>query len=319
MLATLLSDIENDMDTRQLRYFAAIHEEGSLARAADRERVAVSALSRHLAILEAELGTMLFERLPRGVRPTASGVRLYEHARAILRAMQAATADIKDTESEIAGEITVGFAHSAVKAIGVPLMQEVSRAFPKLRLHLSEIFSGSTAQQLASSEVDVTLTYNPLPDSRFRFQPILEEEVVLVGRPEIVGGTDPIKFDELLNLPLIILRQGLNARAVMDDSSLLRRIEENAQFQMNSIAAIDGSLLSGIGCLIGTDFILKEHLDRGTLVSRPIVQPTLNRILFVGELSDRPPSFALEAIRQLCIDLTVDAVKSGRWKASLVI
>lgn len=307
------------MDSRQLRYFAAIYEEGSLARAADRERVAVSALSRHLANLEAELATPLFDRLPRGVQPTASGARLYEHARSILRSMKAASTDIKDMQNEVAGEISVGFAHSAVKAIGVQLMKHVSQAHPKLRLHFSEIFSGSTAQQLASSEVDLTLTYNPPPDPRFKFQPILEEEVILVGRPDIVGGSGPIRFEELLDLPLIILRQGLNARAVLDDPSLLRRIEENAQFQMNSIAAIDGSLLSGIGCLVGTEFILREHIEAGTLVTRPIVKPTLNRVLYVGELSDRPPTYALEAIRQLCIDLTLAAVKSKRWKATLLI
>ncbi|CTQ58253.1 MAG: LysR substrate-binding domain-containing protein [Roseibium album] len=305
------------MDSRQLRYFAAIFEEGALARAADRERVAVSALSRHLSNLEAELGTPLFERLPRGVRPTASGARLYEHARAILRSMQAASADIRDNANEVAGEISVGFAHSAVKAIGVPLVQRVSQAYPKLRLHLSEIFSGSTAQQLASSEVDLTLTYNQSPDSRFRFQPILEEELVLVGRPDVMGGTDAISFEALLELPLIILRQGLNTRAVMDDPSLLRRIEENAQFQINSIAAIGGSLLSGIGCLIGTEFILKEHIDAGTLVTRPIVRPKLSRALYIGELSDRPATFALEAVRQLCIELTVEAVEARQWKATL--
>lgn len=305
------------MDSRQLRYFAAIFEEGALAHAADRERVAVSALSRHLSNLEAELGTPLFERLPRGVRPTASGARLYEHARAILRSMQAASADIRDNANEVAGEISVGFAHSAVKAIGVPLVQRVSQAYPKLRLHLSEIFSGSTAQQLASSEVDLTLTYNQSPDSRFRFQPILEEELVLVGRPDVMGGTDAISFEALLELPLIILRQGLNTRAVMDDPSLLRRIEENAQFQINSIAAIGGSLLSGIGCLIGTEFILKEHIDAGTLVTRPIVRPKLSRALYIGELSDRPATFALEAVRQLCIELTVEAVEARQWKATL--
>ena len=306
------------MDSRQLRYFAAIHEEGSLARAADRERVAVSAVSRHLANLEAELGTPLFERLPRGVRPTASGSRLYEHARAILRSMEAASADIKDTGTEVAGEISVGFAHSAVKAIGVQLMQHVSHVYPKLRLHFSEIFSGSTAQQLASLEVDLTLTYNQLPDPRFRFQPILEEEVLLVGRPDIIGGCGPIAFEEALELPLIILRQGLNTRAVMDDSFLLRRIEESAQFQMNSITAIDGSLLSGIGCLIGTELIVREHIEAGTLVTRPIVKPTLSRMLHIGELSDRPATFAFEIIRQLCIDLTVEAVEKQRWNATLL-
>ncbi len=307
------------MDSRQLRYFATIYEEGSLTRAAERERVAVSALSRHLANLEAELGKPLFERLPRGVRPTASGVRLYEHARAILRSIQSAGADIRDNKTEIAGEITVGFSHSAVKAISLPLMQHVSQVYPKLRLHLSEIFSGATAQKLASSEVDLTLTYNPLPDPKFRFQPILEEEVILVGRPEIIRGIGPIKFDELLELPLIILSQGLNVRAMMNDASLLRRIEKSAQFQINSVAAIDGALLSGIGCLIGTKFLLQEHLERGTLISRPIVQPVLNRVLFIGELRDQPATFALEAIRQICIDLTIEAVKSDRWRASLIL
>lgn len=305
------------MDSRQLRYFAAIYEEGSLARAADRERVAVSALSRHLSLLEAELDTQLFERLPRGVRPTASGARLYEHARAILKSMQAASADVKETENEVAGEISVGFAHSAVKAIGVPLLQHVSLTYPKLRLHLSEIFSGSTAQQLVSSEVDITLSYNQLSDPKLRFQPILEEEVVLVGRPEIIGGIGPIMFEELLELPLIILRQGLNTRAVLDDPSLLRRLEEHAQFQVNSIAAIGGSLLSGIGCLIGTEFILREHIESGQLVTRPIIKPKLNRVLYVGELNERSPTFAFETIRRLCIEMTIEAVTSKQWKATL--
>ncbi|WP_461406436.1 LysR substrate-binding domain-containing protein [Falsiruegeria mediterranea] len=231
--------------------------------------------------------------------------------------MQAASADIRDAENEVAGEISVGFAHSAVKAIGVPLMQRVSQTYPKLRLHLSEIFSGSTTVQLASSEVDLTLTYNQLPDPRFRFQPILDEELVLVGRPDVVGGRGPISFDALLDLPLIILRQGLNTRAVMDDPSLLKRLEERAQFQINSIVAIGDSLLSGIGCLVGTEFILKDHIDTGKLVTRPIVKPKLNRTLYIGELSDRPATFAFEAVRQLCFELTVEAIETKRWSATL--
>lgn len=307
------------MDSRQLRYFAAIFEEGALARAADRERVAVSALSRHLSNLEAELGVPLFERLPRGVRPTASGARLYEHARAILRAMSTASIDVRDTKQEVAGEVSVGFAHSAIKAISVPLMQRVSQTYPKLRLHLSEIFSGSTTEQLSSSNVDLTLTYNQLSDSRFRFQPILEEEVLLVGRPDVLGGEGPISFEALLDLPLIILRQGVNTRAVMDDPSLLTRLEKSAQFQMNSIAAIAGSLVSGIGCIVGTEFLVKEQIEAGKLMSRPIIKPSLNRALYIGELSDRPNSFAQEAVRQLCIDLIIEAVQTQKWKAKLTL
>ena len=303
------------MDSRQLRYFAAIHEEGSLARAAERERVAVSALSRHLANLEAELGSRLFDREPRGVRPTGAGQRLYDHARAILRAMAAAEADLRDEGREVAGDVSVGMAYSAVKAIGVALMQRVLADYPKLKLSLSESLSGSTLLHLLASEVDLAMVYNPPQEPRLRAQPVLEERMVLVGRADLIGGEGPITFNEVLELPLFILRQGLSARALMDDDALLKKLEERAQFQMNSISAITGSLLAGIGCVIGTELMMQEHLESGALASRPIVTPELNRTLYICELADRPATFALETVRHLCVTLSLDAVASGRWQA----
>lgn len=307
------------MDSRQLRYFAAIHEEGSLARAAERERVAVSALSRHVANLEANLGSTLFEREPRGMRPTAAGIRLYEHARTILRAMDAAEADLRNEGREVAGEVSVGMAYSAVKAIGVTLMQRVLADYPKLKLSLSESLSGSTLLHLLSSEVDLALVYNPPSDPRLRVQPVLEEQMVLLGRADMIGGKEPITFDEMLELPLIILRQGLSARALIDDATLLKRLEERAQLQMNSVSAISGSLLAGIGCAIGTKLFMQEHLESGELAARSIVSPKLNRTLYMCEMRDRPATFALETIRQLCVNLSLEAVSSGRWEARVAL
>ncbi len=64
------------MDSRQLRYFAAIYDHGTLSSAAEHLRVAISALSHHLANLERELSAPLFVRKPRGMQPTAAGERL---------------------------------------------------------------------------------------------------------------------------------------------------------------------------------------------------------------------------------------------------
>lgn len=307
------------MDSRQLRYFSSIYEEGALARAAERERVAVSALSRHLSNLETELGTELFERKPRGVKPTAAGERLYEHARAILRAMSAAEADLRDEGRDVAGEVSVGMAYSAVKAIGVPLLRRVLEDYPRLRLSLSESLSGSTLLHLLSSEVDLALVYNPPADPRLRAQPVLEERMVLVGRADLVGNTEQsIRFADLLNLPLIILRQGLSARALIDDSALLKQLETRARLQMNSVSAIAGSLLEGIGCAIGTRLFMKEHIESGALVARPIIDPELSRTLYMCEIAERPATFAREAVRHLCIRLSLDAVSAGTWEARAV-
>tara|TARA_B100001093_G_scaffold508217_1_gene570013 strand:- start:175 stop:1101 length:927 start_codon:yes stop_codon:yes gene_type:complete len=303
------------MDSRQLRYFAAIHEEGSLARASERERVAISALSRHLANLEAEFSTVLFVREPRGMRSTAAGNRLYEHARGILRAMSAAEADLRNEGREVTGHIAIGMTHSTVKAIGMTLMQRVLTDYPKVRISLSENLSGSTLQHLMSSEVDLALVYNPPPDPRLRTQALLQEDMVLLGRHDVVGGDGPIRFNDMLKLPLFILRQGLSARALIDDTTLRKRLEEHARFQMDSVSAIADSLLAGIGCAIGTQLIMQEYLKANTLVARPIVSPKLVRTLYICEMADRPSTFALETIRKLCILFTLEAVSSGRWNA----
>ena len=305
------------MDSRQLRYFAAIYEAQSVSRAAEGLNIAASALSHHLNNLETELATSLFVRKPRGMQPTAAGERLYDHARGILRAIAAATDDLQEEGREVSGEISVGMSYSTVKAIGMDLMKTVISDYPKLRLSLTESLSGSTLVHLMASEIDMAVAYNPPNDPKLRSQPILEERMVCVGRPDIIGDSDgPLTFEEVLEFPLILLRQGLSARALLDDATLLKQLESRARLQMNSVQAISGCLVEGLGCIVGTRLFMRELLDQGKLHARPIVQPTLTRTLYLCEQADRPATFALEAVRQLIMKLIFDAMRTGRWDAS---
>lgn len=305
------------MDSRQLKYFYAIYEAQSISRAAEGLNIAASALSHHLSNLETELSTSLFVRKPRGMQPTAAGERLYSHARGILSAITAASNDLQEEGQEVSGEVSVGMSYSAVKAVGVDLMKKVMTEYPKIRLSLSESLSGSTLVHLMASEIDIAVVYNPPNDPRLRSQAVLEEEMVCVGHQDIIGKTNnPLKFQELLDLPLILLRQGLSARALLDDTALLKQLESRARLQMNSVQAISGCLLEGLGCIVGTRLFMQNLLDEGKLHARPITEPKLTRTLYVCELSDRPATFALETVRQLIMTQIFEAVGSGRWEAS---
>ena len=308
------------MDLRQLRYFTAIYEHGTLSHAAQQARVAVSALSHHLANLETELSAPLFVRKPRGLQPTAAGERLYTHAKSILKAMSAAERDIREAGGEISGDVSVGMAYSAVKAIGVTLARTILTQHPKLRLSLTESLSGSTLLYLTNAEVDLALVYNPPADPSQKVTPVLEERMVCVGAREIIGDTDdPITFTEILDLPIILLRQSLSARAIIDDASLLRRLESRAILQMNSVHAIGGSLIAGLGCVIGTKLFMHEHLQSGALHMRPIVEPEMSRTLYLCEIAGRPATFARETIRALILRLIDEAVHSGSWDARSLV
>ncbi|MCF8468570.1 MAG: LysR family transcriptional regulator [Sneathiella sp.] len=307
------------MDLRQLRYFVAIFESGTLSNAADKLRVAASALSHHLANLETELGVKLFDRKPRGMAPTAAGHRLHEHAKLILKTFAAAETDLREAGGEISGAVSIGMSYSAVKAIGVDLARRVLQEYPRLELALTESLSGATLVNLMASDVDIAIVYNPPSDPLLRTQPILEERLVLVGKREIIGEDEgPIAFDEVLKLPIILLRQGVSARAILDDANLLKKIENSAVLQMNSVHAIAGSLEAGLGCLIGTKLFMQDQIAKGTVHFRPIVEPELSRTLYMCELTSRPPTFALEAVRKLVLELIERAVSDGRWEANLV-
>ncbi|MEQ8346402.1 MAG: LysR family transcriptional regulator [Sneathiellaceae bacterium] len=304
------------MDRRQLRYFAAIYEHRNLSRAARACNVAQSALSHNLTNLEAGLGTALFRRQSRGMLPTAAGERLYQHAKGILRAMEAAEADIRHASDRLAGEVSIGMAYSVVKAVGVPFMKRVTVDHPAVRVSISESLSANTLMHVMKSDVDMALVYNPPADPLLETEPVLEETMICVGRPEIIGaGTAPLRFDELLDLPLILLKQGVSSRALIDDASLLRRLEGRAKLQMNSVHAIAGALDAGIGCIIGTRLFMREQLAAGTLHARPIVEPTLLRTLQICRLVDHPATFVLEAMRALLLELIGAEIAAGRWEA----
>ncbi len=308
------------MDSRQLRYFAAVYEQRSLSRAARLHNVAQSALSHHISNLEAEFAMPLFERQPRGMEPTAAGERLYQHAKLILRAIGTAERDIRQSIDDVSGEIAVGLSYSATKAIGVPLMRSVLERYPKVKLSLTESLSSAALLHLMNSEVDLALVYNPPADKQLVMEPVLEEEMVCIGKREMVGDTDePLQFEELMNLPIILLRQGFASRALIDDPVLLRKLEARASLQINSVYAIAGAVLSGLGCAISTKLIMREQLAQGKVHFRRVVKPELWRTLYLCQLADRPATFVAEAMKGLIVDLVGREIAAGGWEAKLLL
>src|SRR3984957_398777 len=97
------------MELRHLRYFVSVGEEQHFGRAAARLHVAQPALSRQIQDLENELGFMLFERLPRGVRLSAAGKLFLNDARRILQDVDEAKRRAERVATGKAGTLRVGF------------------------------------------------------------------------------------------------------------------------------------------------------------------------------------------------------------------
>ncbi len=100
------------MELRHLRYFVAVGEEEHFGRAAKYLHIAQPALSRQIQDLEREIGFLLFERLPRGVKLSVAGKLFLEDARRILQEVQEAIRRAERVASGKAGTLRVGFVES---------------------------------------------------------------------------------------------------------------------------------------------------------------------------------------------------------------
>src|SRR5918911_4182703 len=121
------------MELRHLRYFVAVAEGLHFGRAAERLHIAQPPLSRQIRDLERELGTALFERVPRGVALTAAGRAFLPEARLTLAQAERAQRTAQRAAGGEIGRIRVGFSEAATYSAVLP---DVLAFF---RLHLPNI------------------------------------------------------------------------------------------------------------------------------------------------------------------------------------
>jgi LysR family nitrogen assimilation transcriptional regulator len=304
------------MDLRQLRYFIAIVEAGSVSRAAERLRVAQPALSQHVRAMEAALGLPLLIRNPRGVLPTEAGLRLLEQAREI-EARFAALADHVRGAAVPAGDVRFGMPGTINEQLGVPLIEAGQAAFPGVRIRISEAMSGFVLGWLRDGTVDLALLYNVADGKGLTLHHALTEEIQLFGRPDLAGAPagGRVMLAAALRLPLILpgpahgLRELIEAAARGAGETPRPVVEIDSYRQIKQLAA------RGIGFGMLPRTAIRQEIAGGAFRAWQVERPALMRRIYLGYPANKPLSAAAKAIGQLSWSLLEKLVGSGEWPA----
>src|SRR3954464_73516 len=170
------------MELRQLRYFVAIVDHGSLSRAALVLHVAQPALTQQLRQLEQELGVQLLHRSAQGVLSTDAGKVFYEHAQAILKQVADARSAVTQSTTRPAGAVTLGLPHSISGALALPLLMATRASYPEITLQLTEELSGNLTEQLKSGRVNLAVLFDDGQLAPFASTPLVDEALMFICR-----------------------------------------------------------------------------------------------------------------------------------------
>jgi DNA-binding transcriptional LysR family regulator len=151
------------MDLQRLRYFVTVAEERHITRAAARLGMAQPPLSQQIRILEGELDTRLFERLPKGVALTRAGEALLEDARALLDAADRAGHRARRVGAGAEGELLGGFTTSAALHPLVPrLLRVFHEAHSAISFDLHESNAAELTEAVLTERLDVAIIRAPV-------------------------------------------------------------------------------------------------------------------------------------------------------------
>lgn len=288
------------------RLVLVLAQEGSIGRAADKQNIAPSAVSRRLSELESRLGVALFDRSAQGVRLTGAGEAYVERARAVMREI----ADLETAMAEFAsgGRGTLRLACTSASLSGrLPeLLAAFSHQHPAITLDIREANAATGLAALEEGMADVAIVSDNYNFSRFDTSPFEDDRVWVVASPDHplaanLSPSRPVAFAEVVDYESV----GIHVAGALD-----RLLNEHARqlghvigqrVRVETFPALVRLVEAGFG--IGYLRSTSLHLLAGTdLTCAPLADPWTLRQLLVVRRRTGPQSAAMRAFISLCIE-----------------
>lgn len=261
---------------KSIRYFIAVAESGSISAAIQELGVSQSVVSAAIAQIEADLGTLLFERKARGMNLTHAGHQFLRHAHQIEVAMRNARDALSSRPHTVTGSLNIGVTSLMVGYYLPFLLDRFRRVFPRIQVQITEDRRDYLEHLLVSGELDVAL----IATSQLQNYRALDREVILRSGWRVwcpvnhrLTDNEKIDADALARESLILLQ----ADELGDATTGLWRhtqVDPRVLIRTSSVEAVRSLVATGSGVSVLPDMLYRPwSLEGDRIEARPLVQP----------------------------------------------
>ncbi|MEN9773741.1 MAG: hypothetical protein RL322_811 [Pseudomonadota bacterium] len=230
---------------RFLRYVDETARCGSIRLAAQRLHVAASAVNRRILDIEAELGTPIFERLPRGMRLTAAGELFVHYIRDRRAALDRVLSEIEDLKGLRRGRVAI----SASQALARRFLPQTIAAFqqhhPLVDFEIRITDYRQASESLRQYESDLSLVFNPEPSGDLETIASVEQRLVLVmaHNHPLAQRSGALALRDCVDYPIVLAHPELSGRQLLERYLSRSSIKLKPVVQSNSFEFLLGYLL----------------------------------------------------------------------------
>lgn len=235
------------MEVEELRWFVAVADGQTVGETADTFGVSQPAVTRGLQRLSGELGASVTERVGRRLRLTASGYSLLGRARRVIEEIDEARREVAEANDPDSGTVRLGF----LSPLGTWLVPALLTAFrterPRVRFELRDDGFARISQALLEGNLDLLLSSHP-PVGEVRFEPLLEEELVLnVPEDHRLAVRQQVRIAQLADEEWVLQSSGYGLRQRVEELCAEAGFEPKAAFEGPDLSTLFALIASGSG------------------------------------------------------------------------
>ncbi|MEU8324077.1 LysR substrate-binding domain-containing protein [Nonomuraea sp. NPDC048881] len=259
------------LHSRVLHYIDEVARYGSIRAAGARLHVAPSAINRQILLLEEELGEPLFERLPRGMRPTPAGEVLLAHVRRTLQEYREAVTEIRDLQSLPSGEVVIATMTGLASSIVSTATVNFHARHPEVRISIRALSTHEILRAVADSEADLGLGFNVPSSPQLQLCWQMDTRLGAVIAPaHPLARLESIPLAQCAAYPLIFADRSMVIHGIIADTFAEAGLKVEPAFHTNSIETMKRLAAAGEAIAFLSRFDMAEEHHNGTLAFRPV-------------------------------------------------
>ena len=307
-----LTKLMNTPFSRFSEYFIAVAKTGSLRKAADQLFISVSAVHRQIALAEEELGIILFERLPSGLKLTLAGELLYADVLKWQKEFQQTRIRFDEIQGLTRGSIEFGLISALSDGFVMQSVQYMYQNYPWINFNIRVADSEVIARKIIDTELDFGLILNPKAHQHLEVVHFLELPLGFVmGKSHPLAEAEKIYFSDTLNdnhfIPAepLIIHDYVQAMYKHHKFIPARKTESNDIRLMNNLIKAN----TGIGILSYLDVF--PELEREELIFKPILDKGLHPLTIALCVA---PKRQISRVSQLMIKNIIEQMEDLKTK-----